>query len=58
MHAHDYFVPIGIDVALGQRHRLRQNVITGANEVHIEDFVVADETKDALVKVTHETGRK
>ena len=48
---HDDFVPVGVDMALTKRHRLRKNVIARAEQVNEEDFVVLDQAEDAFVVV-------
>ena len=42
---------IGVDVALTQRDRLGQDIITRANKVDKQHLMVLDQTKDALVVV-------
>ena len=58
MDAHYNFVTISVYMALCKGHRFGEDVITGANQVHVENLVVSYQTKDSLVKVAHITRRE
>ena len=51
MGTHDDLVPVGINMALAERNWLRENIVTRAEQVDKENFMVLDQTKDALVVV-------
>ena len=54
--SHDDLVPVGINVALAERHWLREDVVTGAHQIDEEDLVVLDEAEDSLVEVASALG--
>ena len=40
VNSHNDFVPVDVDVPLHQRHRLRENIVAGTDEVDVEHLVV------------------
>jgi hypothetical protein len=51
VNAHDDLVSINIDVSLHQRHRLIQHIVTGTQQVNVENLVVSHHAKYSFIVV-------
>ena len=49
--SHDDFVPVRVYVALTERDWLREDVIAGANQINVQDFMIPDHAEHSFIIV-------